>query len=175
MPEQHEFQQRLQSIERLLSDIEGAADPNLRRTVQELVQLIMDLHGAGLERILEILGSDGQAEAPVPHIVSRLSRDELVGSLLVLYGLHPLDLEARVGQALEKVRARLRAHSGEVHLQGIQDGVVRLRLDANNAHALKETIEQTIYQYAPDVTALIIEGAGAKPGFVPIEMLQGVR
>ena len=171
MPEQQEFQQRLQSIERLLSDIEAAADPNLRRTVQELVQLIMDLHGAGLARMLELISSgEGGSD-----IVSRLSRDELVGSLLVLYGLHPIDLEARVGQALEKVRARLRAHSGEVQLLSIQDGVVRLRLDANNANALRETIEQTIYQYAPDVTAPVIEGAGAKPGFVPIEMLQGVR
>jgi hypothetical protein len=171
MPEQHEFQQRLQSIERLLGEIEGAADPNLRKTVQELVQLIMDLHGAGLERMVELVGSgDGGAS-----IVSRLSRDELAGSLLVLYGLHPMDLEGRVGQALEKVRGRLRARSGQVQLLSIQDGVVRLRLDAGNAQALKEIVEDTIYQYAPDVTALIIEGAGAKPGFVPIEMLQGVR
>ena len=57
MPVQPEFQQRLQSIERLLSEIEGAADPNLRTTVRELVQLMMDLHGAGLERMLELIRS----------------------------------------------------------------------------------------------------------------------
>ena len=29
-------------------------------------------------------------------VIQKLGRDELVASLLVLYGLHPLDLEARV-------------------------------------------------------------------------------
>ena len=51
MPAQPEFQQRLKSIERLLGEIEATADPNLRATAQELVQLVMDLHGAGLERM----------------------------------------------------------------------------------------------------------------------------
>ena len=55
MPAQPEFQQRLESIERLLGEIEADADPNLRSAVQELVQLVMDLHGAGLERMLELI------------------------------------------------------------------------------------------------------------------------
>ena len=110
MPAQPEFQQRLQSIERLLGDIESAADPSLRSNVQELVQLVMDLHGAGLERTLELIHAAGEAGEGVIH---RLGRDELVSSLLVLYGLHPLDLEARVTEAVDKVRSRLRAHDGE--------------------------------------------------------------
>ena len=82
-------------------------------------------------------------------------------------------------QALEKARSRLRAHDGEVELLSIQDGAVRLRLQANGhgcgstAQALKETVEEAIYQAAPDITALIIEGAEDKQGFVPLEMLQG--
>lgn len=100
MPAQPEFQRRLQSIEQLLGKIEGAADPSLRSTVQELVQLVMDLHGAGFERILELIRASGDGSE---RIIAKLERDELVSSLLVFYGLHPLDLEARVGLALEKL------------------------------------------------------------------------
>src|SRR5580692_2146534 len=122
MPGQAEFQQRLQSIERLLGEIEGAADPSLRTSVQQLVQLVMDLHGAGIERMLELVRADATGGE---GLIYKLGRDELVASLLVLYGLHPLDLEARVVEALDKARARLRSHQGEAELLSIQDGTVR--------------------------------------------------
>jgi Fe-S cluster biogenesis protein NfuA len=177
MPAQPEFQQRIQSIERLLGEIESTADPSLRKTVRELVQLVMDLHGAGLERMLELIRAGG---AEGENVIEKLGRDELVASLLILYGLHPVDLEARVAQALDKARSRLRAHEGEVELLGIEDGMVRLRLRANGhgcgstSEALKEMVEQAVYQTAPDVTAVVIEGAGEKQGFVPLEMLHGI-
>ena len=52
MPANPEFQRRLGSIEELLRKIESAADPSLRTTVQELVELVMSLHGAGLDAFL---------------------------------------------------------------------------------------------------------------------------
>jgi Fe-S cluster biogenesis protein NfuA len=175
MPAQAEFQKRLQSIEALLGEIEAAADPSLRTSVQQLVQLVMDLHGGALERTLELIratGEEGEA------IVQKLGRDELVASLLVLYGLHPLTLEERVTLGLDKARLRLRAHDGEVELLSIHDGAVRLRLRANGhgcgstAQALKEMVEEAVYQSAPDVTALAIEGAEEKQGFVSIDALK---
>ena len=102
-----------------------AADPNLWSAVQELVRLVMDLHGAGIERMLEL------TRAADAGLVEKFSGDELVSSLFVLYGLHPLSLEARIDQALDKARARLRPHQGEVELLSVQDGAVRLRLRAN--------------------------------------------
>ena len=65
----------------LLGEIEAAADPNLRTTVQELVQLVMDLHGAGLERMLELIRATGDGGE---SIIQKLGRDDLVASLLVL-------------------------------------------------------------------------------------------
>ena len=101
-----------------------------------------------------------------------------MASLLVLHGLHPLDLETRVTEALDKTRLRLRAQDASAELVSIQDGVVRLRLRTNghgcgSAQALKEMVEEAVYQAAPDVTALIIEGADEKQAFVPLAMLQG--
>ena len=170
-----EFQKRLQSIEALLGEIEAAADPSLRTSVQQLVRLVMDLHGGGLERTLELIRATGEGGEA---IVQKLGRDELVASLLVLYGLHPMTLEERVTLALDKARSRLRAHDGEVELLSIQDGAVRLRLRANGhgcgstAQALKEIVEEAVYQSAPDVTALAIEGAEEKQGFVSIDALK---
>jgi Fe-S cluster biogenesis protein NfuA len=175
MPGQAEFQKRLESIEGLLGTIEKAADPNLRTTVQQLVQLIMELHGAGVERMLELIrAADGEGSG----IVMRFGRDELVGSLLVLYGLHPLDLEVRVAQALDKIGSKLRARNGEVELLDIHDGAVRVRLTAkghgcgSTPQELKQMVEEAVYQAAPDVTSLVMEGADEKQGFVPLEMLQ---
>jgi Fe-S cluster biogenesis protein NfuA len=175
MPGNPELQRRLGSIDELLRKIETTADPSLRTTVQELVELVMSLNGAALERMLELVRAAPDAGAAV---IQKLGSDELVGSLLVLYGLHPLNFETRVTQALEKVRSRLRLHSGEVELLSIDDGTVRLRLDASGqgcgstAKSLKEAVEEAMYQAAPDLTALIIDGAEEKQSFVPLEMLR---
>ncbi|MBI1762492.1 MAG: NifU family protein [Acidobacteria bacterium] len=154
-----DFQQRLQKIEQLVQTIESAADPRVRASAVELMQALMELHGAGIERMLEIVFEAGGGE-----IIDRLADDELAASLLLLYGLHPLDLETRVLQALDKVRPYLRSHGGNVELIGIADAVVRLRLQgscngcASSALTLKLAIEEAIYEAAPDVTGLEVEG-----------------
>jgi len=175
MPGNSELQQRLGAIEELLARIDSAADPSLRATVHELVELVMSLHGAGLERIVELIRATGD---PGEAVVRKLGSDELAASLLILYGLHPLNLEARVAQALDKVRSRLRPHGGEVELLSVDDGAIRLRLLAkshgcgSSGESLKAMVEEAVYQAAPDLTALAIEGAEEKQSFVPLEMLR---
>jgi Fe-S cluster biogenesis protein NfuA len=166
-----EFHKRLQSIETLLSRIDHSGDPSLKSDVRELVQLVMDLHGAGLERILELAGDDGLAQ--------KMGQDDLVGSLLILYGIHPQPFEERIAQALDKVRPRLRSREGKVDLLSTEDGAVHLRLRANGhgcgstAQALKEIVEGALYGAVPDITSLVIDGAeDSRQGFVPLEMLQ---
>jgi archaellum component FlaC len=48
-------QQRLKRVEALVETVQQTADPAVRATMQELVETILDLHGAGLDRILEIV------------------------------------------------------------------------------------------------------------------------
>jgi hypothetical protein len=171
MPGTPEFQRRLESIEEVIRQIEAAGDPNVRTAARELVQLVMELHGTGLERILEILRSKGEAGQSV---LETLGRDDTVSSLLVLYGLHPVSLEERVKEALEKANRQMRARSATVELLSLDDGAVHLQLKANgHGPALKEVVEAAIYQAAPDITSLEIDGAEEKQGFVPLEMLLG--
>jgi Fe-S cluster biogenesis protein NfuA len=176
MQEDKEFQQRIQKIEGLVHKLETIADPNARACAQELMQALMDLHGAGLERMMEIAW---QMKEPGNAIIDDFARDELVASLLLLYGLHPLDLETRVQQALDKVRPYLRSHSGQVELLGVKDGAVRLRLESSGkgcgstTTTLKSAIEEALYEAAPDMTGLEIEEAreqASSPGLVQLKM-----
>ncbi len=157
-----EFQARLQSIEALLGKVERFTDPEARVQTREIVRAILDLHGTGLGRLLShIEAAEGAGQA----ILDACGRDEVVGGLLLLHGLHPLDLETRVRQALEQVRPYLRSHGGNVELLGISDGVVSLRLEGSchscpsSAVTMQQTIEEAIISKAPDVTAVQVEGA----------------
>ncbi len=158
-----EFQTRLSRIEELIHTLDNVADGVARSQARELVEALLELQGAALKRLLEIIydsGPTGQA------MIDQLGRDELVSSLLLVHGLHPLDLESRVRNALEKVGPRLAQHGGSVDLLGVtREGVVKLRL-AGNCHGcpssiltLKFSIEEAIYAAAPDVTSLEVEGA----------------
>ena len=124
--------------------------------VEELLQCVLSLYGAGLERVLETVG---------PEQVRRLADDELVGNLLVLGGLHPDDVDTRVQRALDQVRPYLGSHAGGVSLSGVDaDGVVHLRLEGScdgcpsSALTVKSAIEDAILVAAPDVVAVEAEG-----------------
>jgi Fe-S cluster biogenesis protein NfuA len=162
-----ELKRQLGSIEELLRKVDQSADPVLRTTVQELVQVVMALYGTALERIVKTTGKDA--------FVERLGSDELVASVLVLHGLHPLSLEDRVSQAIDKAGARLRPHGGELQLISMHEGVARVRLNVKGCgsagQSLKEMVEHSIYEAAPDVTAVVIEGTDENSGFVRLETL----
>jgi Fe-S cluster biogenesis protein NfuA/nitrite reductase/ring-hydroxylating ferredoxin subunit len=166
MPDKKEFQQNLEKIEALVRTLESSADSSVRTSAIELMQALMNLHSAGIERMMEITFDSGEQGSA---IIDGFAQDDLVASLLLLYGLHPLDMESRVQQALDKVRPYLRSHHGDVELLNITEGVVRLALQgscdgcASSAMTLKLAIEEAIYEAAPDVTALEVEGVVTQP------------
>ncbi len=178
--DEKDFQRRLQRLETLIHEVEGFKDPAARERTREIVQTLLDLHGLGLEKILDRIAATGE---PGLALIDGLVRDDLVGSLLLLYGLHPLDVEARVRQALDGVGPYLRSHGGSVELVGVAGGVVRLRLHGScdgcpsSAVTMKQTIEEAIYGKAPEVTAVEVEGIAApaapagRPGLVALPVL----
>jgi Fe-S cluster biogenesis protein NfuA len=142
------------------------------------VQSVMDLHGAVLEKALEIVAAAGE---PGMGIIDRMGRDSLVSSILILYGLHPEDLESRVAKAVDRVRPQLRKQGCEVELLGVTDGAIRLRVESGShtcgstAKTVQATLEGAMYDAAPDLTSLVIEGFEEKPasGFVALDKLMG--
>ena len=157
----NDFQARLQHLDALLREAERLTDPAARTRLQEIVQSILDLHGAGLERLLEHVKEAGDSGR---RALDACARDGVVGGLLLLHGLHPLGVEARVRLALDGVRPYLRSHGGNVELLGVQGGVVRLRLEGSCHHCpssavtMQQTVEEAIYGQAPEVTAVEVEG-----------------
>jgi Fe-S cluster biogenesis protein NfuA len=163
-------------IEQALAELEASTVPARSLALaEELLRLVSELYGAGLARVVAIVG------ARDPALLAELVDDELVASLLLVHGLHPSTLEARVQGALDKVRPFLGRHGGDVELVGIDDtrGAVKVRLLGScdgcpsSAATLQGAVEVAILEAAPEVTRIMVEdsasagaggGAGARAG-----------
>jgi Fe-S cluster biogenesis protein NfuA len=171
-----DFREDLQRIGGLVEEIESIADPATRAATKNLVQSLMDLHGSALEKALDIVAQAGE---PGMNIIDQLGRDSLVSSVLILYGLHPDGIQDRVVKAVERMRPQLRKQGCEVEAIDVNDGLVRLRVETGShacgstAKTLQATLEGVIYDAAPDMTALVIEGLEDKraSGFVALDKL----
>lgn len=146
----------------------AASGPVAAERAEELVRLVADLYGGGLQRILEILDDAGALTADV---LNALAADDLVASLLLVHGLHPHDVATRVSGALDTVRPYLASHGGDVELLGItDDGVVRLRLlgscdgCASSSVTMTLAVQDAITQAAPEVVGFDVESPRAAKG-----------
>jgi len=183
MAAQADLQSTGQRIEQLL-DASAADGPVAQERAEELVRMVVDLYGSGLERILEIADEAGVLD---DALVDRLTEDQLVSGLLLIHGLHPHGLTERVERALEKVRPYLGSHGGNVELVDVSDeGVVQLRMLGScdgcqsSAVTLKLAVEGAIQAAAPEVIRIDVEtptssspaGEPAGPlGFVSVDSL----
>ncbi len=175
-----EARERVARVETLLEEVESLADPAARDKATEVVQALLELYGEGLGRIVE----QAAARDEDGELARALADDELVSHLLLLHGLHPVPLEARVDEALEGVRPYLDSHGGNVELVSVHDGVVRLAMQGScngcpsSAMTLKLAIEEAIHKAAPDVVEIEAEGAAAPaptpaPGLLQIQGVDG--
>jgi len=155
------FQQRIGRIETLVQELEAVSDPAVKAAVKELVAAVMDLNAAGFERVVEVAARFGDAGS---RLMDGLTRDEAVSSLLILYGLHPQDLETRVRGALKNFDG--------VKLVSIEENRIVLRIESQERS--ESALRQAIAVAAPDLTDLIVEGT-PQSGFVPLEALVGVH
>jgi Fe-S cluster biogenesis protein NfuA len=171
-----ELQQRIQSVGELVAEVERTADPAAKAASKNLVQLLMEMHAAAMERMMELVFQLGD---PGERTIDKFGSDPLVSSLLVLHGLHPDDLEARVVRAVEQLRPQIRKQGAELELAGIAESSVRLKVRieghacGSTAKTIQSKIEGAIYDAAPDVTSLSIEGLEepAASGFVALDKL----
>jgi Fe-S cluster biogenesis protein NfuA len=168
-----EFQTRTQQIERLLEQINTLDDESARLTAVELMQTLMDLHGAALCRIVEMLSNSGESNRSA---LRKISDDPLVCGLLVLYGIHPLSPQERVVRAVERIKPQLQKLGSTLELTTIDDNVVHLkllgtRLDVHSATSARAMIEQAVRESVPEVAEVAIDGV-PDSGFVPLTMIQ---
>src|SRR5215204_7664127 len=156
-------------METLLEEIETLADPNARSKAVEVLGVLLELYGAGLARMMEVVAEGEDRE----RAFDAFAEDELVSHLLLLHGLHPLDVQTRVVRALEEVRPYLLSHGGNVELLGVEEGVARLRMQGSckgcpsSTMTLKLAIEEAIQKSAPDLERIQAEGVAEEPKPAP--------
>jgi Fe-S cluster biogenesis protein NfuA len=161
----------LARVQTLTEAHEALPDGPEKQLADELIGAIVELYGEGLERIVAALQAAGTAGA---EIHEQLVDDGVVASLLLIHDLYPVDLEARIREALDSVRPYMESHGGDVELLGLEDGVARLRLVGHckgcpaSAATLELAIKDAIDQAAPDLVGLEVEGvAAARNGAAP--------
>lgn len=157
-----------EGIERLLDRIHAAVPAGSWTLVEELVERLTRVYGAGLARLLDHARAAGAQEA---LLAERTSGDELLANLLLLHGLHPVPLAERIGAALERVRPQLGLGDGGVELVAVEDGVVRVRLAAARAAAkasIEGAIRAAVEAAAPEVVRIdVSDGARVALPVVP--------
>ncbi|MEU9320304.1 NifU family protein [Streptomyces sp. NPDC048295] len=141
----------------------GSGGAVARERSEELVRLVTDFYGAGLERLLDLVHEQGRLD---DDVLAALADDELVAGVLLVHGLHPYGVETRVERALESVRPYLGSHGGDVELLAVTDeGTVRLRLLGScdgcpsSSVTLKLAVQGAVEAAAPEITSIEVETA----------------
>jgi Fe-S cluster biogenesis protein NfuA/nitrite reductase/ring-hydroxylating ferredoxin subunit len=164
-------QQTGERVEELIASLRTSANGSAAAAAEELVGLLVGLYGDGLSAIVAVLAGRGEEGAAT---LTALTEDPLVESLLLLHDLHPLDVDARIQAALDKVRPYLGSHAGGVQYLGVQDGVARLLLEgscngcASSTVTVQLAIEGAVRDAAPEVTEVLVEGMTAPPPGPPL-------
>ena len=141
-------------VEDLLGEIR-ASDPAVAGRAEEVIGLLVDLYGEALARVVDMV-----EESP---LMARVIDDPLLASLLLLHGLHPEPIEPRIERALDRIRPGLGGKKLDV-VTLEDDGTLRLRLSSpldgcpSTIGTVQQTIEDSVTEWAPEVTAVKIEG-----------------
>jgi hypothetical protein len=165
-------------IQALLDEIGAHPDGDVAPRVHALVRLLSGLYGAGLGRVLTLIGGHPQGGADV---VARLGEDPLVGALLALHGLHPLDLPARLARAVDQVRPFAAMRGASVTLvEGVADSArVRIGLATPSAHAaaddIAHAVQDGIGRLAPEIVHVFVERVGGPPDAPLIQITRAPR
>src|SRR5579885_1232716 len=147
-------------IEELVGRIQSIADPLVRTNVVNLLQAAMDLHGKGLERMLQVVA---EGEDAGQRTLRRFSSDELIAGLLTLHGLHPDSLEFRVEQAVLRLQQELRDSGEKLELKSLDGATLHLRLTVNAGGCsskitqLEMHLRDELAAVAPDLDRVEIE------------------
>lgn len=161
VPAEDRPEKLLERVQELQDRLDSVGDPATRKVADELVSAVVQMYGAGLERIIERMLAAGEAGE---QIAVALTDDQYLATLLLIHDLHPVPLEARVQEALDSVRPYMESHGGNVELLSLDNGIARIHLRGScsdcsaSAMTLELAIKQALEQAAPDLEGLEVEG-----------------
>lgn len=134
-----------------------SAGPMARERAEELVRLVTDLYGAGLERLLDLLQERG---ALTDDVVGAIAADGLVSALLLVHDLHPEDAATRIAKAVSALAG--------VSLAGVDGEVATLRLTGHGC-GLRQAAVEAVEAVAPEITDVRFDEP--PPAVIPVSSL----
>jgi hypothetical protein len=145
-------EQSLQRIEQLVGALDAIKDGQARTAARELLQAVLDLHGLALAKIAARLSASEEGRA----IYARLSGDEHVKAVLLLYGLHPQPAEERIRAAAADLEVEFGV---SIAMVCVSDGIARLRVGPGLREWdwLCREIGGRLIDAAPDLDDIAIE------------------
>jgi Fe-S cluster biogenesis protein NfuA/nitrite reductase/ring-hydroxylating ferredoxin subunit len=157
-----DHEQLIARVQELTGRLEDLEPGDCRELAEELTGAVVQMYGAGLERIVELIDDE--------ETRGRLAADELVAGLLMIHDLYPVPIEERVTRALDSVRPYMESHGGNIELLGFEDGVVKLRLQGSckscraSSSTLELAVRQALQEAAPDLLGMDVEGVVEEEG-----------
>ncbi len=159
----------ISQIDELILKVNALPDPAARAVAVELVQAVMRLHATALQQVLDLVS------VSAPEVVGRLAADETVSRVLVLHGIHPDNFDQRFARALDRLQHYFDSRGAHIEVLDASAELVRVRFQGRpgSGAAARKVIEDAVYEAAPEVGELIVEGTEVEhePGFVPLESL----
>jgi hypothetical protein len=152
-----------------IEEVLDRLDPRTRPVGEEVVRLLMRFYGAGLEQVVGIARAAGG-----DAMVHRMAADPLVGALLALHDLHPVELRARVEHGMTVAARKLGSHGADVRLLGIDpDGTVRVEVAGSGCggQTVRDIVTEEVTAAAPDSAGVAFVDREAGPTLLQI----GVR
>jgi Fe-S cluster biogenesis protein NfuA/nitrite reductase/ring-hydroxylating ferredoxin subunit len=158
-------------IQELIERVNEVPDPSSRAILEECLESLLSFYGRGLERILELVGEAGPEGRKV---YESLINDGAVRGLLLIHNLHPVSLETRLTEALDKIRPYMESHGGNVELLSLHDDFATLRLQGHckscpsSAVTMELALRSAIEEACPDLMGFEVEGIVPAPGLAPM-------
>ncbi len=157
--QERDAEEMVERLNALVEQLEGHPDADAREKALDLVQIILELHGEVLRRILSTLDTLPDKD----QVLTRITGDEVIRAILLIHGLLPVELHTRVASAIKELRTHLISQGCDVELLDVNDGRARLRMirsgkSAPPVAALKMEIEKALSEAAPDLLGFDIEG-----------------
>lgn len=158
-------------MERLLEN----PDDEVRYAAEELLKGIDQVHREAIARLANLLDHHG--------MLQQAAADPLIGQVLDLYDLLPLDESSQVDRALDEVRPYIHSHGGQIELLEVSDGIVRLRLAgacsgcSGSAMTLRRGVEAALREGFPGFLEMVVEEPAptpARPTFIGLEQIKVV-
>jgi Fe-S cluster biogenesis protein NfuA len=148
-------------LQQLIQQVGELRDPVGRALIHECLHSLLDYYGNGLAQVLQIARGCGPAGELV---LERLVDDPLVRGLLLIHGLHPVDLPTRLNLAIEKVRPYMHSHGGNVELLSLQNDFATFRLQGScktcpsSSITMELALRRVLEEDCPDLAGFAVEG-----------------